>query len=201
VISHAEHHTQACQEKAQERRVSWKEPIEVTTIIRGDFQGIDRVERKLRRGTTAEHKATPEKMEINHTTAPHLGINQIAHKSQVRSDYDGTFDTSDQQTNHGTETKQAFSAELIKIIRDIRKEEIPAPMPPEFIFNMTEEAEEKNFLVLKKYNFNLDKAILAQKSSPLGYGSEFRSMQTLGRIFQHHPMWSRMKNLLVEGSK
>jgi hypothetical protein len=141
-------------------------------------------------------------MEIDHTKAPHLGIDPISHESQVRSDYDETFDTSDQQTNHGTEPSQrAFPAELIKIIRDIRKEEIPAPMPPEFIFNMTEEAEEKNFLVLKKYNFNLDKAILAQKSSPLGYGSEFRSMQTLGRIFQHHPMWSRMKNLLVEGSK
>ncbi len=55
------------------------------------------------------------------------------------------------------------------------------PMPPEFIFDMTEEAAEKNFLVLKKYNFNLDKAMLAQKSSPLGYSSEFRSLQTLGK--------------------
>jgi hypothetical protein len=64
-------------------RVSWKEPIEVTTIIRGDFQGIDRVKQKLMRGTTAEHKATPKKMEINHATAPHLGIDQIAHESQV----------------------------------------------------------------------------------------------------------------------
>ncbi len=145
-------------------RVSWKEPIEVTIIIRGDFQGIDRVERKLRRGTTVEHKVTPEKMEIDHATAPHLGINPIVHKSQVRSDYDKTFNTSYQRTNHGTETsQQAFPAELIKIIRDIRKEEIPAPMPPEFIFDMTEEAAEKNFLVLKKYNFDLDKAILAQK--------------------------------------
>jgi hypothetical protein len=51
-------------------RVSWKELIEVTAIIRGDFQGIERVERNLRRGTTGEHKETPEKMEINHATAP-----------------------------------------------------------------------------------------------------------------------------------
>jgi hypothetical protein len=177
-------------------RVSWKEPIEVTTIIRGDFQGIDRVEWKLRRGATAEHKATPEKMEIDHVTALHLGINPIAHESRVRLDYDKTFNTADQQTNHGTETsQQAFPAELIKIIRDIKKEEIPVPTPPEFIFNMIEEAAEKNFLVLKKYNFNLDKAILARKSSPLGYGSQFR------RILQHHPLWSRMKNLLIMGSK
>jgi hypothetical protein len=62
-------------------RVSWKEPIEVTTIIKGDFQGINRVEWKLRRGTTVEHKATPKKMEISRTTAPHLGIDPIAHES------------------------------------------------------------------------------------------------------------------------
>jgi hypothetical protein len=62
-------------------RVSWKELIEVTTIIRGDFKSINRVKRKLRRGTMAEHKATPKKMEINHATAPHLGINPIAHES------------------------------------------------------------------------------------------------------------------------
>ncbi len=100
-------------------------------------------------------------MEIDHTKAPHLGIDPISHESQVRSDYDETFDTSDQQTNHGTEPSQrAFPAELIKIIRDIRKEEIPAPTQLEFIFDMTEEAAEKNFLVLKKYNFDLDKAIL-----------------------------------------
>jgi hypothetical protein len=82
-------------------------------------------------------------MEINHATAPHLGINSIAHKSRVRSDYDKTFDTSNQQTNHRAETsQQVFTTELIKIIRDIRKEEIPAPTPPKFIFDMTEEAAE-----------------------------------------------------------
>ncbi len=60
--------------------------MEVTTIIRGDFQGIDRVERKLRRRTMAKHKATPEIMEIHHATAPNLGIDPTAHKSRVRSD-------------------------------------------------------------------------------------------------------------------
>jgi hypothetical protein len=81
-------------------RVSWKEPIEVTTIIRGDFQGINRAEQKLRRGTTVERKTTPEKMEINHATAPYLGINPIAHKSQVRSDRGQTATTT---TAHGSQ--------------------------------------------------------------------------------------------------
>ncbi len=62
------------------------------------------------------------------------------------------------------------------------------PAPLKFIFDMTEEATEKNFVILKKYDFDLEKAINAQKSSPLGYGSEFRSPQTLRRFFKHHPL-------------
>jgi hypothetical protein len=83
-------------------RVSWKEPIEVTTIIRGNFQGPDRVEWKLRRGTAVEHKATPEKMEIEHATAPHLGIDLIAHKSQVRSDHGQTATTTTAHRSQAT---------------------------------------------------------------------------------------------------
>jgi hypothetical protein len=55
-------------------RVSLKETIEVTTIIRGDFQGIDRVERKLRRGTTAEHKATLQENGDQLRHSPHTWV-------------------------------------------------------------------------------------------------------------------------------
>ncbi len=58
-----------------------------------------------------------------------------------------------------------------------------------------------NFLILKKYNFNLEKAITAQKSSPLGYGSEFRPPQTLRKVFKHHPLWAQMEQLLINGSE
>ncbi len=75
------------------------------------------------------------------------------------------------------------------------------PTPPEFVFDMTEEATKKNFRILKKYDFDLEKAINAQNSSPLGYGSEFRPPQTLRRIFKHHPLWERMECLLIGGSK
>jgi hypothetical protein len=56
-------------------------------------------------------------------------------------------------------------------------------------------------MILKKYDFDLGKAINAHKSSPLGYGSEFRPPQTLRRIFKHHPLWERMECPLIEGSK
>ncbi len=75
------------------------------------------------------------------------------------------------------------------------------PMPPEFIFELTEEAAKKNFLSLKNYNFHLEKAIRAQQSSLLGYGSQFRSPEMLRKIFKHHPLWAQMKDLLIDGSK
>jgi hypothetical protein len=65
---------------------------------------------------------------------------------------------------------------------------------------MTREAAAKNFLILKKYNFNLEKAIESQKLSPLKYGSEFRPPKTLQTIFEHHPLWTRMEQLLTNGS-
>jgi hypothetical protein len=66
---------------------------------------------------------------------------------------------------------------------------------------MTKEAAAKNFLILKKYDFNLGKAIKAQRLSPLGYGLEFKPPDTQTKIFRHHPLWARMEQLLINGSK
>ncbi len=75
------------------------------------------------------------------------------------------------------------------------------PTPLEFVFKLTEEAAEKNLMILKRYGFDLAKAIHAQRSSPLGYGSEFRLPKAPMTIFKHHPLWGRMECLLIEGSK
>jgi hypothetical protein len=58
-----------------------------------------------------------------------------------------------------------------------------------------------NFIILKKYNLDLEKAVNAQKPSPLGYGSKFRPPHTMKRIFQHHPPWARMEHILINGSE
>ncbi len=44
-------------------------------------------------------------------------------------------------------------------------------------------------------------ATLAQSDSPLGYGSEFKPIETLELIFENHPSWRRMKRILTHGSK
>jgi hypothetical protein len=98
-------------------------------------------------------------------------------------------DDSDHQARHGTNSSQrAFPANLIDIIRAIREEAIPAPTAPEFTFKLTFDAAERNFMILKKYNFDLATALEAQKSSPLGYGSEFQPSKTLQKIFASHPL-------------
>ena len=53
---------------------------------------------------------------------------------------------------------------------------------------------------MNKYNKDLSKAIAAQFISPLGYGSEFFPTDTIEILFSRHPNWTRMKNILENGS-
>ncbi len=170
--------------KPTKTRISWANPasaILVTSPTRGVFKGIDGVESSLRN--------------------KYPRVNPLA-QSDIRSDNRDSSNDSNYQTKHETNSCQrAFPANLIGLIREIREEEIPAPTAPEFVFELTSKAAERNFMILKKYNFDLAKAIEAQKSLPLGYGSEFWSPQTLKKIFMNHPLWNQMESLLIEGSK
>ena len=69
----------------------------------------------------------------------------------------------------------------------------------EFTFELTIESAQKNFLVLRKYGFNLEKALAVQKGTPLEYSSEFRTADELAPIFQDHPLWESMKENLNTG--
>ena len=71
---------------------------------------------------------------------------------------------------------------------------------PEFTFELTKEAAEKNFLVLRQYDFDLEKALSAQKGTPLEYGSEFRTSSELEPLLMNHPLWPHMKSILHNGS-
>ena len=74
------------------------------------------------------------------------------------------------------------------------------PASPLFHFEMTAEAAQKNFIILRRYNMSLAEAIAAQSDSPVGYGSEFRPTSVLAPIFRHHPNWERMCSILSHGS-
>jgi hypothetical protein len=75
-------------------------------------------------------------------------------------------------------------------------------LTPLFDFSFSLEAANKNFIILKrKFSGDLSKALLAQSDSPLGYGSEFKPIETLKLIFKNHSTWNRMKQILENGSK
>ena len=88
---------------------------------------------------------------------------------------------------------------LGEISRTINKPCIQ-PSETEFKFKLNKKSASKNFCILKKYGDYLGKAIEAQSKSTLGYGSEFCPTSTLEKIFNRHPNWSRMTDILENGS-
>ena len=70
-----------------------------------------------------------------------------------------------------------------------------APRAPDLYFKMDSDSAQKNFLFIAKHALNLSKALLAQKGSPLDYGSELKPVTDLKRVFGRHPNWRRMEKI------
>ena len=98
--------------------------------------------------------------------------------------------------------RDVWPSDLISILRRIAELPCRQPSKPLFAFEFNLEAANKNYIVLKhKFGGDLSEALLAQSDSPLGYGSEFKPIETLEPIFENHPSWRRMKRILTHGSK
>ena len=54
---------------------------------------------------------------------------------------------------------------------------------------------------MKKYNGNLGASLEVQHNSIVGYGPEFRDVNTLHKIFGWHPNWTRMPKIPQNGSE
>ncbi len=89
---------------------------------------------------------------------------------------------------------------ITSVITTILATPAPIPQPTLFTFELTNEAASRNLCILKRFNRNLQQAIDAQPNSPISYGSEFRSPITLAPLFEHHPNWTRLRQLLSNGS-
>jgi len=87
----------------------------------------------------------------------------------------------------------------MEIIEVIVKSPSTCPEAPLFQFEMNREAAESNFHALRKFNFDLEKALAAQIGSPVGYGSEFRKGELLLPLLKNHPFWNRMQEMLAHG--
>ena len=90
---------------------------------------------------------------------------------------------------------------MIQMIKSILVSKSNCLDAPDFCFEMTLEAAEKNFLVLKSHGFDLSKAIKAQWNTPVGYGSEFRKPQILSPLLGNHPLWPMMESIFKNGAQ
>jgi hypothetical protein len=92
--------------------------------------------------------------------------------------------------------------DLLSIVRKTLDIPIRKPRTPDFKFEMTMEAAEKNFLLLMhKYGGSMELELKAEQDSPMGMGSEFRSIESLRSIYGSHPLWNQMVPILLHGSK
>jgi hypothetical protein len=98
-----------------------------------------------------------------------------------------------------TMPQQASMVELPTLIADIVNKSVPTPSATAFQFQLTPEAAAHNTKVLSQYNYNLEKAIIADGNSPLRYGSKFRPLADLEPLLQHHPNWPFIVELLTTG--
>jgi hypothetical protein len=61
---------------------------------------------------------------------------------------------------------------MIAHIKQVLGTPCNTPSAPEFRINLSEEAAKQNLEVLRKYNYDLGRALEAQKDSPLGRSEE-----------------------------
>ncbi len=91
----------------------------------------------------------------------------------------------------GATPSSVWPSNLIPILLRIAALPRHQPSKPFFDFSFSLEAANKNFIILKwKFGGDLSIALLAQSNSPLGYGSEFKPIETLELIFNNHSTWS-----------
>ena len=72
--------------------------------------------------------------------------------------------------------------------------------PPAFKFDISQEAANYNYELLKKNKFDFDSLLNQKQTSITSYGSEFKSTQDLKTLLGHHPRWSAFEDRLKNGA-
>ncbi len=79
---------------------------------------------------------------------------------------------------------------LISLIKNVMGTPCDMPSAPKFSFELSNKAAMHNLKLLRKYQFDLSKALEANNDSPLGPGKKFKPPSVLHKIFSLHPLWS-----------
>ena len=90
---------------------------------------------------------------------------------------------------------------LIRAIIDPSNIEFIRTDPPLFKFEWSTDAARHNMEVLSEFNFDFQAALQAQIHTPVGLGSEFRRPSVLEPLLIRHPLWPKLKGLLLHGAQ
>ena len=91
-----------------------------------------------------------------------------------------------------------WPSNFLEIISNLTQETYQTPSKPKFHFTRTMEAAKHNWEIITQYR-HLGEALDSQQNSILRYGSEFRPVQSLQPLLEHHPLWPRLKISLSSG--
>ena len=123
-------------------------------------------------------------------------------KQQVTSQTPNNIDpcTSPLPNNdtHEDATTMEWPTNFFDIVQQLSAVKTTAKPTSVFHFEVTDSAASHNANILRQFK-SLQAALLADKQSITGYGSEFKDVNTLQRLFHLHPLWLRMKNILSNG--
>ena len=72
---------------------------------------------------------------------------------------------------------------------------------PIFSFRITHEAAVRNSKILVAFKGDLIPAIAAHKDGSVNYGSEFRDITALAKLFLHHKEKTKIINIIQKGSR
>ena len=84
--------------------------------------------------------------------------------------------------------------------RGVLEARCATPRKPSFRFEYTEEAAQFNVNILKRVNYNMCDAIQAERGSTMWYGSEYRPVAQLERLYRHHKDWQYFRTQLEKGA-
>jgi len=90
--------------------------------------------------------------------------------------------------------EKCWPPNLVEVVKRVINQPAEELRAPAFAFELSQEAAQKNHLLLANHKFNLDEALNSQKGTPLEYGSEFRNVEVLEVLFGRHSNWGGWKS-------
>ena len=88
--------------------------------------------------------------------------------------------------------------DIIHAIRFVLSQDNHPQQPSILKFEISHEAAQHNWEKLSSHG-SLEQLLCVDQQSFTAYGSEFRSVDHLQRVFQHHPLWPQFKSILTFG--